>query len=195
MSPPVPITDMASYRAHKRAQLGRLTGTVLEIGAGNGPNFDYFRPGVQWIGLEPNARLARRLGQRANRHGHRQPILIAPAERIPLDDHSVDAVVSTIVLCSVTDPAAAVAEVQRVLRPGGVFVFVEHVAAEPGTWARRLQRWMAPLSRRLDGGCDPTRETWRVIEAAGFSDLDLDFHARGSALSVYGRIITGAARV
>jgi SAM-dependent methyltransferase len=186
---------MASYPEQKRARLSRLTGTVLEIGAGKGTNFNYYRSGVRWIGLEPNGRRASRLAQRAAGYGHHWPILVAHAERVPLADRTVDAVVSTIVLCSVADQARAVAEVKRVLRPGGVFVFFEHVAAERGTWTRRAQTWFAPLSRRLDSGCDPSRETWRTIEGAGFDDVDLGFYTHRGGLGVYSRLIVGEARV
>jgi ubiquinone/menaquinone biosynthesis C-methylase UbiE len=85
------------------------------------------------------------------------------------------------------------AEVRRVLRPGGSFIFFEHVAAPPGTWSRRLQRAWAPYSRRFDAGCDPTRETWRPIEAAGFQHLDMQWYARRVRLGVYGRYIAGEA--
>jgi ubiquinone/menaquinone biosynthesis C-methylase UbiE len=92
---------------------------------------------------------------------------------VPLPDGSVDAVLSTVVLCSVRDQERAVAEAVRVLRPGGRFVFFEHVAAPEGTWTRRLQGLSAPFSRLLDHGCDPTRQTWRTLERSGLRELDV----------------------
>lgn len=124
---------MAAYERDKARLLGELRGRVLEIGAGGGANFSRLPHGVDWVGLEPSRRARRRLA----RSGH--TVLDAPAEAVPLPDDSVDAVVSTIVLCSVADQDRALAEVVRVLRPGGRLVFFEHVAAPRGTWRRRAQ--------------------------------------------------------
>lgn len=170
------MAGMAAYAARKRELLGGLTGSVLEIGAGKGANFGNLRRDVRWIGLEPNRRRRRRLAVTAAAHGHSGEILDAPAERIPLPDAAVDAVVSTVTLCSVADQAGTLAEILRVVRPGGAFVFFEHVAAPVGTAARLLQRCWAPFSRRFDAGCDPTRETWRAIQAAGFADVRLRWY-------------------
>lgn len=185
------MADMGAYAARKRELLGGLTGTVLEIGAGGGANFGYLRQDVRWLGLEPSRRRRRRLARTAAAYGHRAEVLAAPAERIPLRDAAVDAVVSTITLCSVRDQAATLAEIVRVLRPGGAFVFFEHVAAPPGTTSRLLQRCWAPCSRRFDAGCDPARETWRAIEAAAFADVRLRWY-RGHGL-VYNPFVAGVA--
>jgi len=93
------------------------------------------------------------------------------AERLPALDSSVDAVVSTLVLCCVPDQQRALKEVLRALKPGGKFVFIEHVAAPRGTWLRRLQCWVSPLWRHMGDGCHPDRETWLAIEQAGFTQL------------------------
>jgi SAM-dependent methyltransferase len=184
---------MAGYHRYQAAVLGRLSGTVLEIGAGTGANFGYFGAGVTWLGLEPDPRLRRRLARVAAAHGHRNPVLASPAEAIPLPDGSVDAVAATLVLCSVADQRAALAEIRRVLRPWGGFAFFEHVAAAPGTPARHLQRLAAPFTRLADHGCHPGRETWRAIEQAGFRDLELRWFARRAACSLYGPHIAGIA--
>jgi ubiquinone/menaquinone biosynthesis C-methylase UbiE len=186
---------MTAYAARKRAALGALTGTVLEIGAGAGANFGYFRRGIRWLGLEPNPRRRGELARTAARYGQHAPVLAAPAERIPLGDASVDAVAATVVLCSVADQDAVLAEVRRVLRPGGRFVFFEHVAAPAGTWARLLQRCVAPVTRRFDGGCDPGRETWRAIEAAGFREVDASWYTGRPGFGLYQRYFGGVAYV
>ena len=167
--------DVGAYRARKAALLGELSGDVLEIGAGTGANFGYFRREVRWTGLEPNRRARATLRTVARAHGHDAQVLAAPAERIPLPDAGVSAVVATVVLCSVSDQDAALAEVIRVLRPGGKFVFFEHVAGPAGSWSRRLQRLSAPVSRLLDRGCDPARQTWHAIERAGFAETTVDW--------------------
>lgn len=186
-------STLALVRAHTRQLLGTLRGTVLEIGAGRGRNLPYFNRDVRWIGLEPDRRRQERLARNATAHGRRGTVLGAVAEHIPLADASVSAVVSTVVLCSVADQERVLAEVRRVLRPGGSFVFVEHVAADPNTWSRRFQGALAPCTRRFAAGCDPGRETWRTIEDAGFRDLDLHWFTSRSRIFVYGRFIAGRA--
>ncbi len=166
------VHDMRTYEADKARLIGGLTGHVLEIGAGTGANRSRLAPHVRWTGLEPN----RRRRESCERRGG--VVLDATAEAVPLPDRSVDAVLATIVLCSVRDQDGALAEVFRVLRPGGRFVFFEHVAAPAGTWTRRLQRLAAPVSRVVDHGCDPSRETWAALERAPFQSLDLRWYSR-----------------
>lgn len=158
----------------KQALLADLSGTVLEIGPGAGANLRYFPPDVRWIGVEPNRHLRRYLDREAARLGREIELLHSGAEHIDLPAASVDAAVSTHVLCSVDDLAAVVAEVARVLKPGGRFVFVEHVAAPRGTRLRRLQNLAQPLWTLAGEGCHPNRETWRAIEAGGFTRVDIE---------------------
>lgn len=188
------LASMAEYRRYKQEQLSALDGTVLELGAGRGTNFDLLPAGVHWIGLEPSGDRHGKLVASAVRSGRTEPeILVAPAEAIPLGDATVDAVFATVVLCSVTDQAQTLAEVRRVLKPGGPFLFFEHVASPPGTFTRWMQRTAAPLTRRFDAGCDPSRETWKAIEAAGFSDVDLRWYTRRGVQTVFRRYIAGRA--
>ncbi len=158
----------------KRALLADLAGTILELGPGAGANLRYFRPGVRWIGVEPNPFLHPYLRHEAARLGRSILLLDGLAEGLPIADSSVDAVVSSLVLCSVRNLEAAVCEIRRVLRPGGRYIFLEHVAAPAGTGLRRLQRWVRPVSRFLADGCQPDRETWRALENAGFLPLTLE---------------------
>jgi ubiquinone/menaquinone biosynthesis C-methylase UbiE len=157
---------------YKVRLLTDLSGTVLEIGPGTGANLRYLaKEGVRWMGIEPNPSMYPYLEQEANRLGIQIDVRQGTAERLPAPDNSVDAVVSTLVLCCVPDQQRALQEVLRVLKPGGTFVFIEHVAAPRGTWLRRLQHWVSPLWRRLGDGCRPDRETWLTIEQAGFTQL------------------------
>lgn len=151
------------------ARIGTLQGTVLEIGAGDGGNLGFLAKGTQWIGLEPDDRRRNRLNAVAAARGHRIPALNRRAEDTGLPAGSVDAVLGTRVLCSVEDPPAVLAEVRRVLRPGGRAVFAEHVAAPAGSLKLRLQRVASPLSARLDHGCRWDRDAAALLSAAGFS--------------------------
>ena len=160
--------------------VANLSGTILEIGPGRGVNFRYLATGTSWIGLEPDVSLHETLRRTAAAHGCAAALIAGAAEQIPLADATMDAVLSTRVLCSVRDPRRALEEIRRVLRPGGWFVFIEHVAAPRGTWLRRAQKLAAPLSRCLDNGCDPSRDTEDSIERAGFRRVEIErFTLRG----------------
>ncbi|MEV6416059.1 class I SAM-dependent methyltransferase [Kribbella sp. NPDC051718] len=166
------MTTWPGYQSLKRSLLATLTGQVLEIGAGNGANLPLLPPAIDWTGLEPHPRARRALSQAATAAPGPRRILDAHAEAIPLPSASIDVVLSTAVLCSVDNLSAVLSEVHRVLRPGGRFVFMEHVAAPPGSAFRRMQRMIAPITRVVDRGCDPSRDLAPEIEAA-FADVDL----------------------
>jgi ubiquinone/menaquinone biosynthesis C-methylase UbiE len=188
------LAGMAEYQRYKRELLSGLDGTVLELGAGRGRNFALLPGGVHWIGLEPSAQRHARLTANAVRSGRTDPeILIAPAEAIPLGDATVDAVFATVVLCSVTDQAQCLAEIRRVLKPGRPYLFFEHVASEPGTFTRWMQEKAAPMTRKLDAGCDPSRETWKAVEAAGFADVELRWFSTRGPQTVFRHYIAGRA--
>jgi len=167
------LIDDAELDDLEREFLSRVRGRVLEIGAGDGENFGAFDPGVEWIGLEPDAKRRAELATRAREWRHSSDPLDARAESIPLPDHSIDAVVGTYVLCSVDDPAAALAEVRRVLVPGGRVIFVDHVVAPPGTLKRAVQRIATPISKRVCHGCHWDRDTERTLAEAGFVGGDI----------------------
>jgi SAM-dependent methyltransferase len=160
------------YGSRKRALFADLHGDVLEIGPGTGANLPYLHEGVHWIGIEPNPYMRQRLAEKAARLGVQADLRPGVAERIDLAAGSVDVVLGTLVLCSVEDVAAALAEVRRVLKPGGRFVFLEHVAAPRGTLLRRVQTVARPIHRAL--GCHIDRETWAEIERAGFARVDYE---------------------
>ncbi|MBI4861451.1 MAG: class I SAM-dependent methyltransferase [Candidatus Riflebacteria bacterium] len=158
----------------RRRLLGTLQGEVLEIGPGTGPNLPYYTKDVRWTGVEPNVRMHGWLEGKASRLGLRFRVVESAAERLPAADSSVDAVVSTLVLCTVRDPPGAVSEAMRVLRPGGRFICIEHVAAPERSWLGWTQRRIRPLWRALADGCEPDRRTWEVLESAGFSGLEIE---------------------
>jgi SAM-dependent methyltransferase len=159
---------------HRRRLLAGLTGRVLEVGAGNGLNFPHYPATVtEVLAIEPEPYL-RRLAQAAARQAP-VPIRVAAgtAEALPAPDGDVDAVVASLVLCTVADSDQALAETRRVLRPGGRLRFYEHVRAEDP----RLARWQDRLERPwgwLVGGCHPNRDTVAAITAAGLQVVALD---------------------
>lgn len=157
----------------EREFVGRVRGRVLEIGAGEGENFGALHVDVDWIGLEPDAERRVELATRAREWGHHAEPLDAMAESIPLPDRSVDAVVATYVLCSVADLAVALAEVRRVLVPGGRVVFIDHVVAPPRTVKRAVQGIATPFTARFCHGCHWDRDTATALADAGFIGDDV----------------------
>lgn len=158
----------------KRGLFGALRGVVVEIGPGAGANLPYLRSDVRWIGVEPNPYAHPYLERAARAAGVAYEVREGSVERLPVEAAGADAVIGTLVLCSVKDPGAALREIQRVLKPGGRYAFIEHVAAPAGTWRRRLQRWVRPAWRVVADGCCPDRETLQAIRAAGFARVEAE---------------------
>jgi SAM-dependent methyltransferase len=162
------------FAERKRVLLAAASGDVIEIGPGAGANLAYLPPGVRWIGIEPNPAMHGYLLHAAQSVGVAVDLRRGVAEALPLPDESADVVISTHVLCSVNSVAGSLSEIVRVLRPGGSFLFFEHVGAEAGTRLRRRQRLIKPLWKRLCGGCEPDREIAAAIQAAGFGALEME---------------------
>ncbi|WP_242343537.1 class I SAM-dependent methyltransferase [Anaeromyxobacter terrae] len=183
------------YRHVKRELFGGLPRTILEIGAGDGANFRYLQPGTHVIAVEPNVHMHASLRAAAARHGVTVNVLATVAERLPLADGSVDAVISSLVLCTVTDPARALAEVRRVLRPGGRFWCVEHVAAPEGSRISRVQRLVKRPWRWFFEGCDTHRDVAGLLREAGFAAVEITpFTLRTAFLPVRSQIAAVAVR-
>jgi SAM-dependent methyltransferase len=153
--------------------LSGLDGEVAEIGAGNGPTFRHLRPGTVVHAIEPNPYFHRRLVAEAQRRGIDLVLHPVGAEQIDLPDASVDAVISSLVLCTVSDPAAVLASVRRILKPGGRFVFLEHVGARPGSAVRRVQEAVARPWGWVFEGCHTDRDTAQAVREAGFASVDV----------------------
>ncbi len=159
---------------HRHRLLADLSGSVLEVGAGNGLNFRHYPPTVTWVvAVEPEPHLRELAVLAADRAAVPITVIDGAAERLPAGDGEYDAVVATLMLCSVSDPAAALREMHRVLRPGGELRFMEHVLAETATM-RVVQRIADATCWPLCfGGCHASRDAVAAIEAAGFSVRDL----------------------
>lgn len=158
----------------KRALFAPVFGTVLEIGAGTGANLAFLPRSVHYIAVEPSLAMQSYLEAEADKQGIDAEVRTGVAEQLPLEDNSVDFVISTLVLCSVGDVVVSITEIKRVLKPGGKFIFLEHVAAPQGTWARRWQNVVNPLWQLLTDGCHPNRETWRAVAGAGFGRTEIE---------------------
>jgi SAM-dependent methyltransferase len=177
----------------KRRVYADLPDTVVELGSGVGANLRYLPSGARLIAVEPNPAMHRRLRRAADRHGVRLDLRALPAERTDLPDASAEVVLSSLVLCSVADPSRVLAEVRRVLRPGGRFVFVEHVAAPEGTVLRRLQRLVrAPWAWCFEG-CSCERDLASLVRAAGFGDVDIESYRLRSPFLPFNTQIAGVA--
>jgi len=161
--------------ATRKAELFEgVGGEVIEIGPGGGVNLRFLGGGARWVGVDPNPYVEPYLRREAERRGVSAQFRLGSAEELPAETDSADAVLSTLVLCGVSDIDRALAEILRVLKPGGRFYFVEHVAAPPGTSTRRRQNWVCPVWKRLADGCHPNRESWLHIEQAGFATVSYD---------------------
>ncbi|TDC70438.1 class I SAM-dependent methyltransferase [Actinomadura sp. GC306] len=168
-----PRLDAATARAggseHRAELLAGASGRVLEVGAGYGANFAHYPPEVtEVVAVEPEPRLRARAAELAA--GAPVPVTVRPgvAEDIEAGDASFDVAVASLVLCSVRDPARALAELRRVLRPGGELRYYEHVrGSTPGK--ARFQRWTDVVWPLLAGGCHVSRRTDELIAGSGFT--------------------------
>jgi ubiquinone/menaquinone biosynthesis C-methylase UbiE len=148
--------------------IGAAEGRVLEIGVGSGRNLPFYRPPVREVlALEPAPRLVAMARSASRATVMPVRFVEASAEAIPLDQHSVDTIVTTWTLCSIPQAATALADMRRVLRPGGKLLFVEHGLA-PDEGVRRWQNRLTPAWRRISGGCHLNRPIRSMIEGTGF---------------------------
>jgi len=159
----------AGLRSHRAALLAQAEGHVLEVGGGTGANLPHYGAQVESLTVtEPEGPMLRRLEQRVAEQSRPVELVQAPAEKLPFEDDRFDTVVSTLVLCTVTDQTRALAELRRVLKPGGRLLFIEHVRADtPG-----LARWQDRLNgvnRVMGHGCNCNRTTLDAIREAGFT--------------------------
>lgn len=178
----------------RRDLLAQAHGRVVEVGAGTGANLDHWPRGPirSLVLTEPDAAMARRLERRVARREAAARVVRAPADALPVEDAGADCVVATLVLCTVPDLPAALAEVRRVLAPGGRLLFLEHVRnADPARG--RTQDRVTPLHRRLAGGCHPNRPTPDLIAQAGFTVRELRLEHFPKAVGYLQPLVLGSA--
>ena len=183
------------WHMHKRKStaFADLPPTVVELGAGVGANMRYLPVDARLIAIEPNPYMHTRLRRAASSLGVDLEIRRVVGERIDLPEASADAVISSLVLCSVRDPAAVLAEIRRVLRPGGRFSFAEHVVAKRGTPTRWTQRILRRPWAWIFEGCSCERDLASVIQAAGFTSVELNHYRIHSPLLPFNTHIAGTA--
>lgn len=158
-------------RLRKRSLFANLQGKVLEISPRAGANLPYYPKDIHWIGIEPNSHTHSSLQKQAEKLGLNIDLRIGNAEWLDAEDNSIDTVVSTLVLCSVPNIDYTLQAILRVLKPGGRFLFIEHVAAPQGSLLRQIQNTVSPIWKVIGDGCHPDRETWIALGNAGFSSI------------------------
>jgi ubiquinone/menaquinone biosynthesis C-methylase UbiE len=184
-------TEKAGLRDMRRELLSQASGRCLEVGAGTGLNLEHWPDSVTELVLsEPDPHMVAQLQRKRD---HAAEVVEAPAERLPFEDDSFDTVALTLVLCTVPDPEAALREIDRVLKPGGRLLFLEHVRAEEPGLARWQDRLHTPWYWFGDG-CHCNRDTLRTIQ---LSPLELENAESGSlpkAVPLVRPMVSGSAR-
>jgi SAM-dependent methyltransferase len=187
-------TEDAGLRDRRRGLLARARGRTLEIGAGTGINLELYPDSVTDLVLvEPDEHMRHQLEAKVAASGRHAEVVDAGAERLPVGDSSVDTAVATLVLCTIPDPEAALAELARVLAPDGRLLFMEHVLADdPGAarWQERLERPWGWFGR----GCHPNRDTLATIEASRLQVSDLERDVMPKAPPIVRPLIVGEAK-
>jgi ubiquinone/menaquinone biosynthesis C-methylase UbiE len=188
-------TERAGTRERRARLLDGARGRTLEIGAGTGLNAAHYPRDLERLVLtEPSRAMVSKLRSRVASEGLEAEVVVAPAADLPFPDESFDTVVATLVLCTVPDLPAALAEIHRVLAPGGNLLLIEHVRSDdPGRarWQDRLERpW-----RVFGAGCRCNRDTEHAVEAAGFVFDELEHGKMRKAPPIVRPLIQGRAHL
>jgi ubiquinone/menaquinone biosynthesis C-methylase UbiE len=186
-------TEEAGLREMRREVLASASGRTIDVGAGTGVNVELFPPAVEELVLaEPDPHMLRHLRPKLSGASREASVVQAPAEKLPFEEDSFDTVVFTLVLCTVPDPRAALAEAARILKPGGKLLFVEHVRAEdPG-----LARWQDRLERPwhfLADGCHCNRDTAALLASSAFEVERLERGSLPKAPPIIRPLVCGSA--
>jgi ubiquinone/menaquinone biosynthesis C-methylase UbiE len=187
-------SEEMGMRERREQLLAPARGRCLEIGTGTGLNLERWPEVDELVLSEPDPHMASQLRRKLASVGRHAEIIEAPAERLPFPDGSFDTVALTYVLCNVPEPAAALREIHRVLKPGGRLLFLEHVRSpDPGLakWQDRLEKpW-----RFLGDGCHCNRNTVSAISAAGFELGDVERPEFPKVVPIVKPMAKGSARV
>jgi ubiquinone/menaquinone biosynthesis C-methylase UbiE len=179
----------------RRELLTPLTGEILEVGAGTGVNLPYYTQSVARLTLtEPDRYMRSQLTPKLAAASQNIPIFPAPAEQLPFPDNTFDAVVATLVFCSVSVPDQSLREIHRVLVPGGRLAIIEHVRADDDGRLFRWQRRIEPIWKRCAGNCHLARDTLAAIDKAGFNSADIRRDTMRGAFALVAPVIRGIAK-
>ena len=183
-------TEAACLAEWRRELLQQAEGHVLDVGAGTGANLEHMPRDLQGLVFcEPDPHMQKQLRAKVPA----AEIVSATAEELPFDDACFDAVACMLVLCTVVDPAKALAEFKRVLKPGGKLLFIEHVRAPERPRRFLAQRMCEPIWKHLAGNCHLTRDTEAAITAAGFAIQALKRESMRKALPILRSTVRGVA--
>ena len=187
--------EEACLREWRRELLKHTYGEVLEIGAGTGASIEHYPDDITKLVLtEPDKHMRRILELNASHHGtDKIHVADGAAENIYADDEAFNCVVASLVCCSVSDLTTTLEEIKRVLKPGGIFVFLEHVAAAEGTSRRRWQNRINPIWKSVMGNCHLNRDTEKAIISAGFKIKEIEKESMRKALPIVRPTIRGTA--
>jgi SAM-dependent methyltransferase len=189
-------SEEAGLREMRRELLAQARGRVLELGAGTGLNLEHYPETIASLTLvEPDPRMTKQLRERLERSGQGIEVSVveAPGESLPFADDSFDTVAVTLVLCTVPDQAATLAEIKRVLAPGGQLLFLEHVRSHSPDLAKWQDRLESPW-RFLADGCRCNRDTVAAMGAAGFELDEVDEGSLPKMPSIIRPLARGSAR-
>lgn len=164
----------SKYGNRKARLLSDHPAKVVELGAGYGANFRYLNKDTEVVAIEPKKEFHNLLKRRAKHFGNPIQVFETGGEHIPLPDESVEMVLCSLVLCSVEDPTKVLAEVKRILKPGGRFIFVEHVSAHSNSWLCKLQLGIKRPWKKFFDGCHVDRDTAASIRSASFREVKID---------------------
>ena len=161
------------YKEKKAELFSEVRGRVLELGPGTGVNLPFFPKDINWIGIEPNAAMHPYLKEKADELGLKVEFCEGLSKNDGIEDDSFDFAVSTLVLCSVDSVETILGEIRRSLKPGGKFLFIEHVV-DQSNFVRRLVQKLVPFTpwRYFSDGCNPGRNIGSFIKDARFSAVD-----------------------
>lgn len=188
--------EEACLRGWREEVLEGLKGDVLEVGAGTGANLEFYRELESLVISEPDSHMRELLLGRVAASEKSFPVTVSAGsgESIPFGDASFDVVVVTLVLCTVRDLDASLAEIRRVLRPGGELRFIEHVVSEDAG-RRRWQKVWNPVWRAVAGGCNTCRDTHAALLKAGFEVESMTRESMRKAVPIVRPSIRGIARL
>ena len=175
--------DPMGVRRWREWAVRSARGRVLELGVGTGLNLPHYRAAAAIAAVDPDGASLRRALARRNGRGESITLYQARAEELPFADESFDSVVGTLTFCTIGDPARALGEARRVLKPGGAFRLVEHVRVE-NRFIASAQDWITPVWKEFAGGCHLNRDTRAAVERAGFRVRSVQRHIGGLFIGI-----------